>query len=254
MFRACSAAAGRHGHRGFTYVGLLLAVALAGVGLAAAGQVWSTAAQREREARLLAVGAEFQRALQSYYDASPGVKVPPETLEALLDDRRVPVTRRHLRRIYEDPITGRREWGLVKLGGRIVGVHSLSDARPFRGLHEGKERITYRDWVFQINVESPRREASAEGGPSAPAAPLATSGLPATPSGGSAARPITPAVPLDEAAARRRQCSERHSAERGQCLGLLAGDRATYGRCLNIAANRLTACLDGGEGPPMPPQ
>jgi type II secretory pathway pseudopilin PulG len=238
-------------------VGLLLAVALAGVGLAAAGQVWSTAVQREREARLLAVGAEFQRALQSYYDASPGTKVPPETLEALLDDRRIPGTRRHLRRIYEDPMTGRREWGLVRLGGRIVGVHSLSDARPFRGLQEGKERTTYRDWVFQINAESPRQDASAASGPSAPpavTAPLPVTGLPAVPSGGSTARATTPAIPADEAAARRRQCSERHSAERGQCLGLLAGDRTAYGRCLNIAANRLTACLDGGEGPPMPAQ
>lgn len=144
--------------QGFTYVGLLLAVAFVGVALAGIGQLWSTAVQREREARLLAIGAEFQRALQSYYDASPGAKTPPADLEDLLDDRRLPVTRRHLRRIYVDPMTGRAQWGLVKMGGRVVGVHSLSDRAPLAHmpslLADGAEgtAVTYRDWVFQLGA------------------------------------------------------------------------------------------------------
>ena len=52
--------------RGFTYVGLLLAVALAGVALAAAGTLWSTVAQRDRELELLFVGDQYRRAIGSY--------------------------------------------------------------------------------------------------------------------------------------------------------------------------------------------
>jgi type II secretory pathway pseudopilin PulG len=39
--------------RGFTYVGLLLAVALAGVALAAAGTLWSTTSKRDKEREIL---------------------------------------------------------------------------------------------------------------------------------------------------------------------------------------------------------
>ncbi len=144
--------------RGFTYVGLLLAIALAGAGLAGIGQLWSTAVQREREARLLAIGLEFQRALKSYYDASPGAKMPPARLEDLLEDRRLPVTRRHLRRIYIDPMTGGADWGVVRAGDRIVGVHSLSDRAPLARmpglLADATESaaVTYRDWVFQLDA------------------------------------------------------------------------------------------------------
>ena len=44
---------------GFTYVGLLIAVALMGVGLAAYGELYSHAAQREKEAELLFIGGQF---------------------------------------------------------------------------------------------------------------------------------------------------------------------------------------------------
>ena len=56
----------------------------------------------------------------------------PESLDDLLEDNRGLVTRRHLRKIFVDPMTGRSEWGLVRVGGRIVGVHSLSDAIPVK--------------------------------------------------------------------------------------------------------------------------
>lgn len=241
---------------GFTYVGLLLVVALAGVVLAAAGELWSTTVQREREARLLAVGGELQRALQSYYDASPGTKTPPETLEALLDDRRFPTTRRHLRRIYDDPMTGKKDWGLVRMGGRIVGVHSVSEGRPLRRAGpDGNRDITYRDWVFQINADLPRAEPAPVGNAAVPGAvtqPLpVSSSVNAQPAGEGVRKPA-PQPPADEAAARRRLCSERHSAERSQCLALINSDRPAYGRCVAVVANRLTACLDGGEGPPLP--
>jgi type II secretory pathway pseudopilin PulG len=69
--------------KGFTYLGLLIAVALMGIGLALIGDVWSTTVKRERERELLFVGAQFRQAIRRYYDGSPGVKQYPRKLEDL---------------------------------------------------------------------------------------------------------------------------------------------------------------------------
>jgi len=149
--------------RGFTYLLVLFFVAITGAGLAAASQVWVTAAQREREAELIFVGNELRQAIRRYYEATPGgVKLFPPTLEVLLKDPRFPDTRRYLRQLYADPITGSREWALIKAPqGGIMGVASPSEASPlkrtgFRGADrafEGqgerlKEKLRYRDWEF----------------------------------------------------------------------------------------------------------
>ena len=142
-------------NRGFTYVGVLFAVALAGVALAGAGQLWSTAVQREREAELLFVGEQFRQAIERYYEHSPGAPRYPDRLEALLADERFVVTRRHLRRLYVDPMTGRADWALVRRpDGGILGVHSRSDAVPRKKSGFGwryasfDDAASYRDWVF----------------------------------------------------------------------------------------------------------
>lgn len=140
--------------RGFTYIGLLLVVAIMGVTLAAAGELWSTASKREKEAQLLFAGDEFRRAIGSYYESSPGVKQFPQQLEDLLEDRRFPMVRRHLRKVYVDPITNATSWGLVKQGDRILGVHSVSTDKPlkianFKREDEGfSDSRTYADWRF----------------------------------------------------------------------------------------------------------
>lgn len=118
--------------RGFTYVMMIFAVAIAGLLLAAAGQAWSEKQRRVKEAELIRIGAEVVRAIASYYESSPGtVPVLPAKLDDLLLDNRFAGTRRHLRRIYVDPITRSSEWGLIRspLGG-ISGVYSLSDESP----------------------------------------------------------------------------------------------------------------------------
>jgi type II secretory pathway pseudopilin PulG len=142
---------------GFTYVGLLIAVAVLGVGLAAIGQVWSTAATREKERELVFIGNEYRNAIMNYYAATPaGLIRYPRTLQDLLEDRRTPALKRHLRRIYPDPITGGDAWGFVPApDGGIAGVYSRSEQRPlkiagFIGLDarfEDAER--YSDWKFQ---------------------------------------------------------------------------------------------------------
>jgi type II secretory pathway pseudopilin PulG len=140
--------------RGFTYVGLLIAVALISIGLAAVGQLWSTAMKRERERELLFIGAEFRRAIGHYYEASPGVKQYPRRLEELLEDQRFPVVKRHLRKIYLDPMTGKPNWGLIVQGDRILGVHSRSTDPPLKSDNfETSDNSfagsgTYSDWRF----------------------------------------------------------------------------------------------------------
>lgn len=142
---------------GFTYIGLMLFVAIMGVSLAAVGEVWKTARQREKEQELLVIGHQFRRALSQYASHAPGpAKRYPAKLEDLLRDPRFPGIRRYLRKIYTDPITGGTEWGLVKsVNGEILGVYSLSEEKPLKQANFSKADVNfenaakYRDWVFQ---------------------------------------------------------------------------------------------------------
>jgi type II secretory pathway pseudopilin PulG len=141
---------------GFTYLAVLFLVALMGVVLAGAGTVWRTAAQRDKERELLHIGNQFRLAIASYYEHSPGsLKKYPPSLNVLLKDSRFPDTRRHLRRIYRDPMTGSTDWGVVMAPeGGIMGVHSLSPEQPlksgnFRGADKALTgQAMYSGWVF----------------------------------------------------------------------------------------------------------
>ncbi len=142
---------------GFTYVALMIAVAIIGMAAAAAFQPGALLQRREAEQALIAQGRAFARALDSYAKATPaGQPAAPPDLESLLKDPRFPGTVRHLRRIPPDPLTGRVEWGLVKTpdGQRVVGVYSLAPGHPIkidnfepalRNLRHGQQ---YSDWVF----------------------------------------------------------------------------------------------------------
>jgi hypothetical protein len=93
-----------------------------------------------------------------YYYRTPGAAHElPASLEELLEDPRYPGTQRYLRRIYRDPVTGSAEWGLVMTpGGRIMGVHSLSDRQPIKtgnfseANREFAEKNSYREWHFKF--------------------------------------------------------------------------------------------------------
>jgi type II secretory pathway pseudopilin PulG len=97
---------------GFTYLVVLVAIALMSFGLVAVSEVWATSLRRERVAQLEWVGNQYAIAIRSYYEATPGVvvKTYPPTLEALLKDPRYPFVYRHLRRLYPNPMTGRGDW------------------------------------------------------------------------------------------------------------------------------------------------
>jgi len=158
--------------RGFTYLTVLFIVALLGIGLALVGEVWETAAKREKEAELLFIGHEYRKAITRYYLA--GKNQYPRELGDLLKDPRQPGTVRYLRRAYPDPLTGKPEWGIVKApDGGIAGVHSLSDQKPlksgnFRLRDAGFESATtYADWKFIYTPTAPGQS----GGAKPPAAP-----------------------------------------------------------------------------------
>lgn len=141
---------------GFAYIWTLMLVALMGSALAIGGELYATAVRRDKEAQLLFIGHEFRQALARYLEAkgAGGMAQYPLTLDELLQDPRFPGAKRHLRRLYADPMTGKAEWGLVKVQGRIVGIHSLSEQRPIkqgnffdddRGFNN---KARYADWVF----------------------------------------------------------------------------------------------------------
>jgi len=149
--------------KGFTYLALMLAVALTGGALAAVGELSSRAAQREKEAELLFIGREFRSAIAAYYERAPGgAKRYPQKLEDLLEDKRHPVVQRYLRRIYADPLTAKAEWGLVDAPeGGIMGVHSLSADAPVKtgGFDKADEALagaaSYADWKFTYSPGLP---------------------------------------------------------------------------------------------------
>lgn len=161
--------------RGMVLLVLLITLALIGIGLMVAVDMWSVARLREREQELLWVGDQYRSAIRRYYlGAPPGSpRVLPATLDALLDDERYPVPAHHIRRLFADPMTGKAEWGLLLSSDRIYGVYSLSEAQPtkqagFPPLYEQfKDKTSYREWAFAF-VNQRRSAPVPSSGSSAP--------------------------------------------------------------------------------------
>jgi hypothetical protein len=84
-----------------------------------------------------------------------GPRQYPRAFEDLLRDQRKPGIERYLRKAYNDPVTGKSEWGIVKApDGGIMGVYSSSDDKPWKTsgfsiLYKEFERTEkYSDWKF----------------------------------------------------------------------------------------------------------
>lgn len=154
--------------KGFTYLGLLIIVAVMGAGLAAFGTIYSHAAQREKEVELLFAGEQIRAAIESYHRKSPGASAYPKKLEDLVEDKRFPMPVRHLRRVYADPMTGGTQWGVVEApgGAGIMGVHSLSEEKPIKSAHfspqqqEFETAESYKAWRFVYSPAAPSQQAA----------------------------------------------------------------------------------------------
>ncbi|HJU99850.1 MAG TPA: type II secretion system protein [Burkholderiaceae bacterium] len=223
---------------GFTYLSVIVLVAIIGLVTATTLKVGSVLQRSRAERELLYIGAAFSDALQSYASATPaGQPAQPATLKDLLKDPRFPGTRRHLRKIFVDPITGKAEWGLVRLGegegkdagkgdgkGGIVAVYSLSDARPVKvgnfptrfQAFEGRAHLS--DWKFTLtgkpataapvapappSIPLTHENGPARAQPAAPAPSTAPSATPAAaphPENDAASTPAEPAAAPAEVA------------------------------------------------------
>jgi type II secretory pathway pseudopilin PulG len=145
----------RHARRklesGFTYIGLLIVVALMGILLAAVGEVASTVARHEHETELLFIGNEYRNAIARFFQQNHRY---PAALEELLESNDGPKPSHYLRRLYRDPMTGAVDWTLVPAAQGFMGVASSSTQLPlkragFDFADESFEKAeSYADWTF----------------------------------------------------------------------------------------------------------
>ncbi|HRE15854.1 MAG TPA: hypothetical protein PLW86_02145, partial [Rhodocyclaceae bacterium] len=98
----------------------------------------------------------IRTSILSYSSNAPGgLPSYPMRLEDLLQDNRSAGLRRHLRKIYIDPMTGKADWVLMPAPqGGIAGVHSRSTDTPLKQtgfrprdmIFENKS--SYSEWQF----------------------------------------------------------------------------------------------------------
>jgi len=138
---------------GFTYFGILILVVLIGLMLAAAGEVASTQARRERETELLFIGHQYRDAITSYFRANHRW---PTQLADLMEDNSGAATAQHfLRRLYPDPMTRAADWTLLPApNGGFMGIASRSKLVPLKRAGFDPDDVDfdqaehYADWVF----------------------------------------------------------------------------------------------------------
>lgn len=147
----------RLNNSGFTYLMALMIIMIMGIMMAAVGQSWQTILQREREEELLYRGAQIKSAITRWYKVPAGQQPTPlRDLKDLLKDPRSTTTRRYLRRLYNDPMTG-KDWNLIQDPNRgIRGVTSTSTLAPFKvdnfpdELKDLAGKKQYSEWRFEV--------------------------------------------------------------------------------------------------------
>ncbi|MHB1077680.1 type II secretion system protein [Thiobacillus sp.] len=180
---------GKTAQSGFTYLLVLMLIALIGMGLAAAGTLWRTEAQRDHEADLLFIGDQYREAIRSYYELDPAQPRLPQSIDDLLEDNRRPNIVRHLRRAWRDPLTN-GEFALIREPDTqgIVGVYSPAPGRPFKTAgfsakdEAFKDAKSYARWRFVMVL--PPRAPAAQTSPQKPP----ESSVPTAPRAGNAGR------------------------------------------------------------------
>jgi type II secretory pathway pseudopilin PulG len=142
--------------KGFTYLSVLLLLIVSGIALTTTSHSWRTIMQREREKELLYRGDCITKAIESYCKAGGAEKITyPSRFEDLLKDPRFPAIKRHIRKIYKDPLTEDGDWGVILGPGKgIKGVYSKSKEIPLKTggfsdkYKEFEKAKNYSDWKF----------------------------------------------------------------------------------------------------------
>jgi len=153
------------GEKGFTYPAALALIVIVSVSLMVVQKQWSTIVKRDREKELFFRAGQIVQAIGSFYNASSkGSQQYPRSLKVLLKDNRSLGLKRHLRKIYKEPMTEDGQWGIIYDGrGGIKGVFSKSMTEPLKKGNfpeiyksfENKKR--YLEWKF---VYEPEKEAA----------------------------------------------------------------------------------------------
>lgn len=143
-----------------TYIMLAATIVIIGVTTSVVAQSWKMASKMEKEEELLWRGNQIRQAIGGYYEyrkkmhgGQAGNYYPTQLQDLVSDPGRVGY--RWLRRVYDDPITGKDDWVLIRTTGGIKGVHSSSTKEPLKkdNFREADSSFTgkthYSEWVFE---------------------------------------------------------------------------------------------------------
>ncbi len=204
---------------GFTYLSLVILVAIIGLASAATIKLGAILQRSAAERELLAIGAEYADALESYAKATPPGQSPlPPSFKELLRDTRFPTVRRHLRRVYVDPLTGKAEWGIVYASQAQGGVQNPPGAPLAPGASgvRGAPDASVRADGFGARAASGLAGAAGTpGGPGSSNAP-SQGGMGPSPGGGA------PLSTLSAGMARGGAASTGQPSQQGGTAGIVA--------------------------------
>jgi type II secretory pathway pseudopilin PulG len=160
----------RNAQRGALLIGVLVFIALAALAAVQAGPRWADARQRAAEEELLFVGEQYRAAIESYWREAPNkVNKLPANVDDLIEDKRFPFPKRHLRKPYRDPLAPQQTLAEIREGGALIGVYSSADGMPFRqaGFVEAQKAFngasSYAQWKFSFKAPAAPTPAPAQG-------------------------------------------------------------------------------------------
>ena len=180
---------------GFTLIAAMALVVIMGIMAGASVQSWQRVMKREREEELIFRGMQYMSAIKRWYNPPPwkpapkgmpqpllaepsASRKPLKDLKDLLQDPTTPETVRYLRKLYNDPITGKDFVTVLAANQAIIGVKSVSEDEPLKkgnfpdelqGLNDKKK---YSEWEFVYRAKPiPRGSGSGLGLPSPPPPP-----------------------------------------------------------------------------------
>ncbi|HMF63353.1 MAG TPA: type II secretion system protein [Edaphobacter sp.] len=119
----------RPDEQGFMLVGLIVAIFLILLVLGVAAPKVARDLRREREVEAVHRGNQYVRAIQLYYKKSGTYPLSMEQLEKTNNIR-------YLRQRYADPMTGKADWRLIKMGEAKTTVKGFF-GQPLAGLATG---------------------------------------------------------------------------------------------------------------------
>src|SRR5260370_10148953 len=119
----------RHEERGFMLVGLIVAIFLVLLALSVAAPKVAQELRREREVEAVHRGNQYVRAIRLYYRKFGHY---PGSIEQLEKTNNI----RFLRQQYVDPMTGKADWRLIKVGEAKTTVKGFF-GQPLAGLTSG---------------------------------------------------------------------------------------------------------------------